>query len=50
MAGVREHVWPLIEGGVVRPVVHQVLPLAEAGTGHQLLEAGAQVGKVVLRV
>ncbi len=50
VAGVREHVWPLIEGGVVRPVVHQVLPLAEAGTGHQLLEAGAQVGKVVLRV
>ncbi|MFC9328375.1 NAD(P)H-quinone oxidoreductase [Kitasatospora sp. NPDC057015] len=50
VAGVREHVWPLIEGGVVRPVVHQVLPLAEAGAGHQLLEAGAQVGKVVLRV
>ncbi|MDQ0309598.1 putative PIG3 family NAD(P)H quinone oxidoreductase [Kitasatospora herbaricolor] len=50
VAAVREHVWPLIEGGVVRPVVHQVLPLSEAGAGHRLLESGTQVGKVVLRV
>lgn len=26
VAAVREHVWPLIEAGVVRPVVHRVLP------------------------
>ena len=50
VAGVREHVWPLIGSGVVRPVVHQVLPLTEAAAGHRLLETGAQVGKVVLRV
>ncbi|MFB7472767.1 NAD(P)H-quinone oxidoreductase [Kitasatospora sp. NPDC056184] len=49
VAAVREHVWPLVASGVVRPVVDRVLPLAEAAEAHRVLEAGAQVGKVVLR-
>ncbi|MGW4896781.1 NAD(P)H-quinone oxidoreductase [Kitasatospora sp. NPDC004240] len=49
VAAVREHVWPLVEAGVVKPVVHRVLPLTGAAEGHRLLEAGEQVGKVVLR-
>lgn len=50
MAAVREHVWPLVEAKVVRPVVHQVLPIEQAGAGHRVLEDGGQVGKVVLQV
>ncbi|MFI6444815.1 NAD(P)H-quinone oxidoreductase [Kitasatospora sp. NPDC050543] len=50
VAAVREHVWPLVESGVVRPVVHEVLPLAQAAAAHRLVESGAHVGKVVLRV
>lgn len=50
VAAVREHVWPLVESGVVRPVVDRVLPLTEAAEAHRVLEAGTQVGKVVLKV
>ncbi|GAA1966561.1 NAD(P)H-quinone oxidoreductase [Kitasatospora viridis] len=49
VAAVREHVWPLIESGVVKPIIDRVLPLAEASQGHRALEAGEQVGKIVLQ-
>ncbi|MER6915182.1 NAD(P)H-quinone oxidoreductase [Streptomyces sp. NPDC000594] len=48
VAAVREHVWPLIENGRVRPVVDRVLPLSEAAQAHRVLESGAQFGKVLL--
>jgi NADPH2:quinone reductase len=41
-------VWPLIESGEVRPVLHAVFPLAEAAIAHAELEAGQHVGKIVL--
>ncbi|WP_338671386.1 NAD(P)H-quinone oxidoreductase [Streptomyces sp. SCSIO 30461] len=50
VAAVREHVWPLLAGGVVRPVVDQHLPMNEASEAHRALEQGTHVGKVVLVV
>jgi putative PIG3 family NAD(P)H quinone oxidoreductase len=50
VAAVREHVWPLLEAGRVRPVVHARLPLAEAAAAHRLIEDSSHVGKVVLTV
>jgi len=50
VAAVREHVWPLIESGDVRPVVDRVLPMREAAEAHRVVEAGKHVGKVLLRV
>jgi NADPH:quinone reductase-like Zn-dependent oxidoreductase len=47
---VRENVWPLIEKGEVRPVLHATFPLAAAGEAHRLLESGTHVGKIVLTV
>lgn len=47
---VREHVWPLVADGVVRPVVHARLPLSEAAAAHELVESSAHVGKVLLVV
>jgi putative PIG3 family NAD(P)H quinone oxidoreductase len=47
---VREHVWPLIETGAVRPVVDRVVPIEAAAEAHRVVEAGAHVGKVVLQV
>lgn len=43
-----QHVWPLLGSGMVRPVVHRVVPLAEAAEAHRMLESGQVIGKVVL--
>jgi NADPH:quinone reductase-like Zn-dependent oxidoreductase len=43
-------VWDLIDAGKVRPVVDKVFPLAEAGAAHERLEAGEQLGKIVLSI
>ncbi len=48
MADVREHVWPLVLNGRVRPVVHATLPLAQAARAHELLESGEVLGKLLL--
>ncbi len=48
VAGTEAHVWPLIESGRVRPVVHEVLPLAEAAHAHRTVESSSHVGKLVL--
>jgi NADPH2:quinone reductase len=46
-----EHkVWPLLDGGYVRPVVHARFPLRDAAEAHRLLESGEVIGKVVLTV
>jgi putative PIG3 family NAD(P)H quinone oxidoreductase len=50
IADVVEKLWPLLETGEVRPVVHEVLPIQQAAEAHRLLEEGSPFGKVVLRV
>ncbi len=47
-AAVVEHVWPLVEDGSVRTLVHTTLPLDQAGEGHRIMEASDHVGKIVL--
>lgn len=47
---VHEQVWPLLEGGDIRPLIHTSLPLAEAAAGHRLMESGTHQGKIVLEV
>jgi putative PIG3 family NAD(P)H quinone oxidoreductase len=47
-AGVREHVWPLIESGKVRPHVFRTFPLREAAAAHRLMESSAHIGKIIL--
>ena len=48
-AALRERVWPLIEAGRVRTVVHRVFDAAQAGAAHALMETSTHVGKIVLR-
>jgi NADPH2:quinone reductase len=44
-----ERVWPLVESGRVKPVIHRVFPAAQAAVAHALMESSAHVGKIVLQ-
>lgn len=48
VAAVREHVWPLIAGGRVRPVVDREVPMPRAAEAHRVVEESGHVGKVLL--
>lgn len=41
-------VWPLLAQGRARPVIHRVLPAAEAAAAHALMESSTHIGKIVL--
>jgi putative PIG3 family NAD(P)H quinone oxidoreductase len=45
---VREHVWPLVDTGAIRPVIHCELPLAEAAEAHRIMTASTHTGKILL--
>jgi NADPH2:quinone reductase len=49
-ARLRSVIWPLIEAGRIRPMLHSVFPLAEAAAAHRLMESSAHIGKIVLAV
>lgn len=44
----RERVWPLLEAGTIRPVIHATFSLRDASQAHAMMDAGEQVGKIVL--
>src|SRR3954469_5274132 len=45
---VHRHVWPLLESGAVKPIVHATFPLRAAADAHRLMESSAHIGKLVL--
>lgn len=48
VAAVREHVWPLVAGGHVRPVIDRELPMSDAAAAHRVVEDSGHIGKVLL--
>ena len=48
VAAVREHVWPLIEAGQVRPTINSRYPLDRAADAHREMEASTHIGKILL--
>jgi NADPH:quinone reductase-like Zn-dependent oxidoreductase len=49
-AALAREVWPLIERGLVRPIVFRTFALTDAAAAHRLIEESGHVGKVVLTV
>ena len=43
-----EKVWPLIEGGTLKPHIHATFPLHQAADAHALMESSRHIGKIVL--
>jgi NADPH:quinone reductase-like Zn-dependent oxidoreductase len=46
----RAKVWPVLDAGRCAPIIHEVLPLAQAAQAHRLMESSDHIGKIVLRV
>ncbi len=49
-AALRRMVWPLLDAGKVKPVIHRTFPLNEVGEAHRLLETSSHIGKIVLSI
>jgi NADPH:quinone reductase len=47
-AALRAQVWPLLESGAIKPVIHSTFPAAEAAKSHELMESNQHIGKIVL--
>lgn len=49
-AALKAKVWPLLEAGQWKPVIHATLPLAEAAQAHRLMESNRHIGKIILTI
>jgi putative PIG3 family NAD(P)H quinone oxidoreductase len=49
VAAVAGSVWPLVDAGVLRPVVDRELPMPRAADAHRIVDASGHTGKIVLR-
>lgn len=43
-----EKVWPFIESGAIKPVVHAVFDYTEIQKAHEMMDAGEQIGKIII--
>lgn len=48
--GLKQHVWPLLETGTIKPVIDRSFPLEQAADAHRLMESGGHIGKIVLQI
>ncbi len=44
----REKVWPLLESGAIKPVIHSTFAAGDAAKAHTLMESNQHIGKIVL--
>ena len=44
-----KEVWPLMDSGTIRPIIHQTFPLEKAADAHRLMESSNHIGKILLK-
>lgn len=47
---VRMRVWPLVERGLIKPILAKTVPFSQAAEAHRWMDAGDHCGKVVLEL
>ncbi|MEI2734179.1 MAG: NAD(P)H-quinone oxidoreductase [Rhodoblastus sp.] len=47
-AALREKVWPLLDSGAVKPLVHATFPMEQTREAHALMESSAHLGKIMV--
>lgn len=47
-AALREKIWPFLEKGMVKPVIHATFPLEQARQAHEMMESSSHLGKILL--
>ena len=45
----QKNVWPMLESGAIRPIIHETFPLKQASEAHRLMESSAHIGKILLK-
>lgn len=46
----RQHLWPRLESGTIKPLIAASFPLEQVAEAHKLMESNQAIGKIVLRV
>ena len=44
----RERIWPLLDKGLVKPLIHATFPLDQARGAHEMMESSSHMGKILL--
>jgi putative PIG3 family NAD(P)H quinone oxidoreductase len=44
----RQKIWPLLDQGNAKPIIHATFPLEDARAAHELMESSNHVGKILL--
>jgi len=47
-AALREKIWPLLDNGLVKPLIHATFPLEQARQAHEMMESSSHLGKILL--
>ena len=50
MQALHQRVWPLLESGEIKPIIEEIIPLADVEKAHQHLASNDTIGKIVLKV
>lgn len=50
MQALYQNVWPKIEQGTIKPIIHEVIPISDTDRAHKLMESNQTFGKIILAV